>query len=47
MSSSATSSTSTTKAAAQKEPVAMFWIIIGLLLSVAAMIGIERLIPRY
>ena len=31
----------------QKEPVAMFWIIIGLIVSVACMIGIERAIPRY
>lgn len=35
------------KAATQKEPLAMMWIIIGLLVSVAAMIGIERMIPRY
>jgi hypothetical protein len=32
---------------AQKEPIAMFWIIIGLLISIAAMIGIERLVERY
>ncbi|HUS18434.1 MAG TPA: hypothetical protein VMZ25_02175 [Terriglobales bacterium] len=32
---------------AQKEPIAMLWIIIGLLVSVAAMIGIERLVERY
>ena len=32
---------------AQKEPIAMLWIIIGLLVSVASMIGIERLIERY
>ena len=32
----------------QKEPLAMFWIIIGLLLSVASMVGIERLVhPRW
>jgi hypothetical protein len=30
-----------------KEPVALLWIIIGLLLATAAMIGIERLVPRY
>ena len=30
-----------------KEPVALLWIIIGLLLAAAAMIGIERLVPRY
>jgi hypothetical protein len=30
-----------------KEPVAILWIIIGLVLSVAAMVGIERLVPRY
>lgn len=35
------------KVVAQKEPAAMLWIIIGLLISVAAMIGIERLVPRY
>ena len=32
---------------AQKEPIALLWIIIGLLASVAVMIGIERLVPRY
>ena len=31
----------------QKEPIAMLWIIIGLVLSVGAMIGIERLVERY
>jgi hypothetical protein len=30
-----------------KEPVAILWIIVGLVASVAAMIGIERLVPRY
>jgi hypothetical protein len=30
-----------------KEPVALLWIIVGLLASVLAMIGIERLVPRY
>lgn len=35
------------KIAAQKEPIAMLWIIIGLLVSVAVMIGIERLVERY
>jgi hypothetical protein len=30
-----------------KEPVALLWIIIGLLLSTLATIGIERLVPRY
>jgi len=30
-----------------KEPVAILWIVVGLVLSVAAMIGIERLVPRY
>jgi hypothetical protein len=30
-----------------KEPVAILWIIIGLVLSVVAMVGIERLVPRY
>ena len=34
-------------AVAPKEPVAMLWIILGLLVSIAAMICIERLIPRY
>lgn len=33
--------------AAQKEPVTLLWIIVGLLAAVACMIGIERLIPRY
>jgi hypothetical protein len=32
---------------AQKEPIAMLWIIIGLVISIAAMIGIERLVERY
>ena len=32
---------------AQKEPIAMLWIIIGLLVSIATMIGIERLVERY
>jgi hypothetical protein len=32
---------------AQKEPIALLWIIIGLVISVAAMIGIERLVERY
>jgi hypothetical protein len=32
---------------AQKEPIAMFWIIIGLIVSVFCMIGIERMVPRY
>jgi hypothetical protein len=31
----------------QKEPVALFWIIIGSILMIASMIGIERMIPRY
>ena len=35
------------KEVAQKEPVTMFWIIIGLIVSVACMIGIERMVPRY
>jgi hypothetical protein len=35
------------RAVPQKEPIAMLWIIIGLLISVAAMIGIERLVERY
>ena len=30
-----------------KEPVAILWIIVGLVASIAAMIGIERLVPRY
>lgn len=30
-----------------KEPVALLWIIVGLVTSVAIMIGIERLVPRY
>jgi len=30
-----------------KEPIAMIWIIFGLLFMAACMIGIERLIPRY
>ena len=30
-----------------KEPVAILWIIVGLVASVAVMIGIERLVPRY
>jgi hypothetical protein len=30
-----------------KEPVAILWIIVGLLASIAAMVGIERLVPRY
>jgi hypothetical protein len=30
-----------------KEPVAILWIIIGLVASVAVMVGIERLVPRY
>jgi hypothetical protein len=30
-----------------KEPVALLWIIVGLVASVAVMIGIERLVPRY
>ena len=30
-----------------KEPVAILWIIVGLVASVAAMFGIERLVPRY
>jgi hypothetical protein len=30
-----------------KEPVAILWIVVGLVLSVAAMVGIERLVPRY
>jgi hypothetical protein len=34
-------------AVAQKEPIAMLWIIIGLLVSIGAMIGIERLVERY
>lgn len=34
-------------AAPQKEPIAMLWIIIGLLVSIAAMVGIERLVERY
>ncbi|MEO5935727.1 MAG: hypothetical protein ABIP81_00790 [Terriglobales bacterium] len=32
---------------AQKEPIALLWIIIGLVASIAAMIGIERLVERY
>ena len=32
---------------AQKEPISMFWIIIGLVVAVGCMIGIERMIPRY
>ena len=31
----------------QKEPIALLWIIIGLLGIVASCIGIERLVPRY
>ena len=38
---------SRTKVIAQKEPIAILWIIIGLLVSVACMIGIERMIERY
>jgi hypothetical protein len=30
-----------------KEPVALLWIVIGLVASVAVMVGIERLVPRY
>jgi hypothetical protein len=30
-----------------KEPVAILWIVIGLVLSVAVMIGIVSLVPRY
>lgn len=30
-----------------KEPIAMLWIVIGLLAMAACMIGIERLVPRY
>jgi len=29
-----------------KEPIQRIWIVIGLVLSVAAMVGIERLVPR-
>jgi len=32
--------------AQQKEPIALIWIVIGLALSLAAMIGLERMIPR-
>lgn len=35
------------RAVPQKEPIAMLWIIIGLLISVGAMIGIERMVERY
>jgi hypothetical protein len=31
----------------QKEPVSVLWIVIGLVVMIAAMIGIERMIPRY
>ena len=31
----------------QKEPVSMFWVIVGMLVMIASMIGIERMIPRY
>ena len=31
----------------QKEPVSVLWIVIGLLVMIASMIGIERMIPRY
>jgi hypothetical protein len=31
----------------QKEPVSMLWIVIGMLIMIACMIGIERLVPRY
>ena len=32
---------------AQKEPVALIWIIVGLFAAVACMVGIERMITRY
>lgn len=35
------------KAVPQKEPIALLWIIIGLLFAVACMIGVERLVERY
>ncbi len=31
----------------QKEPLALLWIIIGLLMAVGCMVGIERLVMRY
>jgi hypothetical protein len=31
----------------QKEPIALLWIIIGLLAALGCMIGIERLVVRY
>jgi hypothetical protein len=31
----------------QKEPVALLWVVIGCLIMLAWMIGIERLVPRY
>ena len=31
----------------QKEPLALLWIIIGLLSALGCMIGIERLVVRY
>jgi hypothetical protein len=32
---------------AQKEPIALLWIIIGLVISIGVMIGIERMVERY
>ena len=34
-------------APAQKEPIQLLWIIIGLVAAVGVMIGIEHLVPRY
>ena len=30
-----------------KEPIQMFWVIMGLLFIIASVIGIERMVPRY
>ncbi len=30
----------------QKDPIALFWIVIGMVMMIAAMIGMERVIPR-
>jgi hypothetical protein len=30
-----------------KEPISIFWIVIGLLAMIACMIGIERMVPRF
>ena len=35
------------RAAPQKEPAALLWIIVGLLAIVAVCVGIERMVMRY